>query len=101
MALAVASIGFQLALLDWLLSFIGYLCRILAFAIFLRALLSWFKVSYYNWPVIILSDLTNPILLPLRRTLPSLGRLDFAPLVAIIVLYLIPSLVGWLVSLVV
>ncbi|MFC2059665.1 YggT family protein [Chloroflexota bacterium] len=39
------------------------------------------------------------ILLLLRRTMPSLGGLDFSPLVAIIVLYFIPSLFRWLVLL--
>jgi len=101
LALAVAGTGFQPVLLDWLLGFVGYFCRILALAVFLRALLSWFRVGYYSWPVIILNDLTDPILLPLRRTMPSLGGRDFTPLVAIMVLYFIPSLVGWLVSLVV
>ena len=99
--LAVAGTGFQPALLAWLLGFIGYFCRILSLAIVLRALLSWFRVDYYSWPVIILNDLTDPILLPLRRTMPPLGGLDFTPLVAIMVLYFIPSIVGWLVSLVV
>ncbi len=99
LALSVAGTGFQPALIAWLLGFISYFCRILAFAIFLRALLSWFRVGYYSWPVIILNDLTYPILSPLRRIMPSLGGLDFSPLVAIMVLYLIPSLFRWLVLL--
>ncbi len=101
LALTVSSTGFQSALFVWLFGFVGYFCRILAFAVFLRALLSWFRVGYYSWPVIILNDLTDPILLPLRRTIPSLGGLDFSPLVAIMILYFIPSLFRWLVLLVV
>lgn len=99
LVLAVASTGLQPAFLAWLVSFVGYICRILAIAVFLRALLSWFTIGYYSWPVIILNDLTDPILLPLRRIMPSLGGLDFSPLVAIMVLYFIPNLFRWLVLL--
>ncbi len=101
LALTVSSTGFQPALLAWLLGFVGYFCRILAIAIFLRALLSWFRAGYYSWPLMILNDLADPILSPLRRIVPSLGGLDFSPLVAIMVLYFIPSLFKWLVLLVI
>ena len=101
LVLAVASTRFQPALVSWLLSFVGYFCRILALAIFLRALLSWFRVGYYSWPILILNYLTDPVLSPLRRRMPSLGGFDFSPLVAIIVLYFIPSVVRWLILLVV
>jgi len=67
--LAVADTGFQIALLAWLIGFVGYFCRILSLAIFLRILLSWVRVGYYSWPVLILNDLTEPILLPLRRAI--------------------------------
>lgn len=99
LVLAVASTGFEPILLAWLVSFVSYFCRILALAIFLRAILSWFRVGYYSWPVMVLNDLTDPILSPLRRVMPSLGGLDFSPLVAIIVLYFIPSLFRWLILL--
>jgi YggT family protein len=97
--LAMADTGFQFALLAWLIGFVGYFCRILSLAIFLRVLLSWFRVSYYNRFVIILNDLTEPIILPIRRVLPSFGGFDFSPVVAIMVLYFIPLLFRWLVLL--
>ena len=99
LVLAMAETGFQPALLTWLIGFVGYFCRILSLAIFLRVLLSWFRVSYYNWFVIILNDLTEPIILPIRRVMPSFGGFDFSPVVAIMVLYFIPLLFRWLVLL--
>jgi hypothetical protein len=49
-----------------------------------------------SWPVMILNDLTEPILLPLRRVIPSFGGFDFSPVIAIFVLYFIPSIFSWL-----
>lgn len=99
LVLAIADTGFHPALLSWLIGFVGYFCRILSLAIFLRVLLSWFRVSYYNRAVIMLSDLTDPIILPVRRVMPSFGGLDFSPLITILVLSFIPSLFRWLVLL--
>jgi YggT family protein len=101
LVLTISSTGFQPDLLDWLFGFVGYFCRILALAIFLRTLLTWFRVRYYSWPVIILNDLSDPILMLLRRTMPAFGGFDFSPLVAIMALYFIPSIFKWLVLLVV
>ena len=74
--------------------FVQYFCRILAFTIFIRVLLSWFIVSRYNPAIIILDDLTEPILSPLRRTVPRFGIFDITPLVAIGILYFIPAIFG-------
>ena len=88
--LSISSIGFQPVLLDWILGFISYFCRILAFCVLIRALLSWFRLGLYGLPIIILYDLTNPILEPLRRIMPIFGGLDFSPMVAMLILYFIP-----------
>lgn len=39
--------------------------------------------------MVVLYDITEPILEPLRRVIPRLGMLDFSPLVAIILLNII------------
>jgi YggT family protein len=93
LALAAAIPGFRPSLPAFLEAFAGYFCRILAFAIFVRVLLSWFRVSRYSWPAIILGELTEPVLSPLRRAVPSFWGLDLSPLIAIIALYLVSYLV--------
>jgi len=97
--LSAASTGFQPDLPDLILGFVSYFCRIIALGIFIRILLSWFRVMTYGWPIIILHDLTNPILEPLRRIMPTFGGFDFSPMVAILILYFIPFIVGRLISL--
>ncbi|OGO00167.1 MAG: hypothetical protein A2Y59_04135 [Chloroflexi bacterium RBG_13_52_14] len=65
----------------------------LTFAIFFRAILSWFMMSSRNQLVAnlyhIMSLITEPILAPLRRIIPMVGRMDITPMVAIILLYII------------
>ena len=90
LVLAMGSSGFRLTGIEWLLDFVYYLCRILTLAVFLRAIMSWFVVSPYNLLIVLLNDITNPLLSPLRRVVPRLGVFDITPLIAIGLLYLIP-----------
>ena len=77
-----------------LFSIIRLLCDVLTIIILLRVVVSWYSPRPTNKLVIILYRLTEPILAPLRRIIPRVGRLDFSPLVAIILIqvifYLLP-----------
>ncbi|MFC2011153.1 YggT family protein [Chloroflexota bacterium] len=84
---------FHVSVDSWLLGFLYHICRILAFAIFIRALLSWVAVSRYNFLVVLLNDVTEPILSPLRRIIPRLAMFDITPLVAVGILYIIPTII--------
>lgn len=50
------------------------------------ALLSWFAPSGYNPVVGVLHRVCTPALAPIRRILPSMGGIDFSPLVFILAL---------------
>lgn len=80
--------------MDIFLNLIIYLCQVLAFIIFLRAILSWFAISPYNPIVVFLDRITEPILSPLRRVVPRIGMIDITPMVAIVLLLIIASLIG-------
>ncbi len=75
-------------------SIIRILCDVLTILILLRVVLSWYPLRPINILVKILHWVTEPLLAPLRRIIPRVGRLDFSPLVAIIVIqviyYLLP-----------
>jgi len=79
-------------LLIFLLRFIDILFQVLTLAIVGRALLSWFPMRpgnpFYQLAVI-LHQITEPILAPLRRVIPTIGMLDISPLVAILLLQFI------------
>lgn len=74
--------------------------QILTFVIFLRVILSWivvmmrtsneFLISAYR----ILEQITDPILAPLRRIIPSAGGIDFSPMIAIILLWILGMVVA-------
>lgn len=71
----------------FLSTFVGVLCQVLAAAIFIRALLSWIPNMRLDHPLVrFLMDITEPILQPLRRVIPTVGMMDLSPLIAMIVL---------------
>ena len=82
---------------DTLVTFISILGTVLWVAILIRALMSWVMPQDGSGLSRMLSEITEPILAPIRRILPPLGGIDFSPLVAIILIqvvqYLLISLV--------
>lgn len=73
-------------------TFIDFLTLALIFAIIARALASWFVQDPGNPIVAMLHDITEPIVGPIRRLLPSTGMIDFSPLIALILLQILRSL---------
>jgi len=56
-----------------------------------RALLSWFNLPPGNRLVVLLYDVTEPILAPLRRVVPRIGMMDITPVVAILLMNFIST----------
>ncbi len=79
--------------------FVTIFVQVLTWAIIIRTLLSWFSVGGGAiQPVFrLLFDITEPVLGPVRRVLPTIGAIDFSPLVALL---LVQFLGGILVNLV-
>ena len=75
--------------MNFLLNFIDILVQVLMFAIFIRAILSWFPISRENPLVLVVYQVTEPVLAPLRRVVPSVGFIDITPIVALILLQLL------------
>jgi len=74
-------------------TFVQLLVQILVIAIFLRAIISWFRLAPTNPIQVILVQVTEPILSPLRRVVPSLGAFDITPWIAMILLQFLGSLI--------
>ena len=55
--------------------------------------LSWFSIRPDNPAVIIIYQITEPILAPLRRIIPSIGMIDITPMVAIVILWVVDILI--------
>ena len=76
---------------------VDYVLYLYMWIIVIRALLSWVSPDPWNPIVRFLHQVTEPVLGPIRRRLPS-GAIDFSPLVAILGIYflqwfLVPVLV--------
>ena len=70
----------------FLINFVKFLLIALEIAIIGRVLLSWVDQRGRSGLSQFLIMLTEPVLAPVRRFLPSGGGLDFAPLIVILVL---------------
>ena len=72
---------------------VGLLFQVLRLALIVRVISSWFGGSAYSrwtrWAFV----LTEPIIGPLRRVLPTLGMIDISPIVAWLLLGLLESVV--------
>lgn len=58
-------------------------------AILLRLLLQWVRADFYNPLSQFLIKVTNPVLVPARRIIPSIGKLDTASVVIMLLLELL------------
>lgn len=67
---------------------VSLLLNVFVFAVFARAILSWFDPSNYNPASSLLHSLTEPLLSVCRRMIPDLGGIDISPLVALVGLQL-------------
>lgn len=80
--------------MEFLASFVNILAWILYIALIARVVISWLNLSSENQAVAILYQITEPILAPIRRVLPSFGSLDFSPVVALIAIGIVQRIVG-------
>jgi YggT family protein len=55
-------------------------------AVMLRLLLQWVRADFYNPICQFLIKVTNPVLVPIRRFVPSIGRLDTASVLLMLAL---------------
>ena len=74
---------------------IGTLIDLYVAAVLLRLLLQMVRADFYNPLCQFLMKVTNPILLPMRRVIPSIGRLDTASVILMLVLEILGV---WIIS---
>jgi YggT family protein len=86
--------GFLLQLLLWsLIGVAALLSKVFFFALIASVILSWVAQGSRNPGVILVNQITDPLLAPFRRLLPNLGGLDLSPIFALIALNLFDMLV--------
>ncbi len=80
-----------------LLRFVNIVFTLYRLAFIARALLPWFRISYYHPAMQFLIRVTEPVLAPLRRYIPPVGGVDFTPMVALLILWFVEQLLQTLV----
>lgn len=71
--------------------FLDFILRLLSFAIIGRALMSWFDPHYNNPFSRLLFSVTEPILKPIRSIMPGGMMIDFSPMIAIMIIWVLQS----------
>src|SRR6266545_425649 len=84
-------IGAPVAIVGYLLyGFLG----LYTLAIFVRIVFSWIGASYANRFMRFLVRTTEPLLGPLRRSIPPVGMFDISPIVAFLIIWLCQTAVA-------
>jgi YggT family protein len=83
--------GSPIALIGYLLYGLLDLYTLL---IFIRIIFSWGMISYSNPLLRFLVNVTDPLLVPLRRMIPPLGPFDISPIIAFIILGLFKAAIA-------
>ena len=90
-AVSSRQLGAPVAIIGYLL--FGFL-SLYTLAMFIRIIFSWVGMSYANRLMRFLFIITEPLLGPLRRTIPPMGMFDVSPIVAFIILWLCKAAVA-------
>lgn len=69
-------------------------CNLLFYAIIIRVIMSWINPSAQHPLYYLIYSITEPILFNIRKRLPQTGGLDFSPLIAVILLKVIPIFIS-------
>jgi YggT family protein len=75
-------------------SFIQLVLTILSIAIIGRAVVSWFDPTGRSPIQRILIDLTEPIIAPIRRVVPSMGMIDISPFIALLLIQVVSRMLA-------
>ncbi len=87
-------IGDPLLILVWsIIGVTALLLKVFFFALIISVILSWVAQGTHNPAALLVNQICEPLLMPIRRVLPNLGGLDLSPIVAFLILNLIDMLV--------
>jgi YggT family protein len=77
---------------------ISILAELAVLAIIVRALLSWIPVATLQPVARFFNRITDPLIEPIRRRLPFMGGIDFSPIVAILLIWVVEYILLFLLA---
>ncbi len=72
---------------------LSLILNVYSFVVLLAVIASWLNLSPEHPLVRVTAALTEPVLAPIRRVLPSVGGLDFSPMLLLFALRLLQRFV--------
>src|SRR5688500_4661474 len=80
-------------LIVFLEAFINIAAQVMVLAIYVRVVLSWVPMRLPSGLHEVVSNVTEPVLAPIRRYLPMAGGMDFSPFIALLLIQIIASII--------
>jgi len=75
-----------------------YACQLMIWLIIGRCILSFVRHDPYQPIIRFIYDVTEPVMAPFRRLLPTAGGIDFSPILAVLAIqYAVQPILLWLV----
>jgi len=68
--------------------------NIYLFSLLIMVIVSWIAPGSNNPALSLISSITEPVLAPIRRVIPSMGGLDFSVMLAILLIYILKILLS-------
>ena len=94
-ALQGYSIPNPLYLLSWaVLGTLGMLINIYFIAILASIIISWVAPGSYNPLILLLHQLTEPVMAPFRKIVPAMGGLDLSPIFVFLAINVLQIMLG-------
>jgi YggT family protein len=94
-ALQGYSIPNPLDLLSWaVLGTLGMLINIYFIAILASIIISWVAPGSYNPLILLLHQLTEPVMAPFRKIVPAMGGLDLSPIFVFLTINVLQIMLG-------
>jgi len=67
--------------------------EVYSFLIIAQVLMSWIPHDRYHPVFRFIEEITEPVLTPFRRLIPSVGGIDFSPIIALMALELVRRII--------
>lgn len=80
--------------MQFLINFLNIFLVIMEIAIFGRVIMSWIDPGGQYSISRIIREITEPVIGPIRRIIPSVGMFDLSPLIALLLLSVLQQVVG-------
>ena len=85
--------NFMLYIIYGIFGVLDIALELMFFIILVQIVISWIVPNSYHPIVILIRQLSDPIMAPFKRLIPPVGGLDFSPMIAILIIHILQNIV--------